>query len=55
MKSNEVKTTLKHAESFHGTVNFYFKNLTLPLTANRVCQENERTAKNDKKNRFLNL
>ena len=45
MKSNEVRTTLKHPESFHGNVknlskrmkmknkgeyHFYFKNLTLP-------------------------
>ena len=63
MKSNEVETTLKHPEPFHGNVknlskrmsSFYFKNLTLPLTANRVCQENERAAKMTKKNRFLNL
>jgi hypothetical protein len=46
MKSDEVGTTLKHPESFHGNVknlskrmemkdkgecHFYFKNLTLPL------------------------
>ena len=45
MKSNEVGTTLKHHDSFHGNVknlskrmkmknkgeyHFYFKNLTLP-------------------------
>jgi len=48
MKSNEVRTTLKHPESFHrnvknlskrmkmndkGEYRFYFKNLTLPWIA----------------------
>jgi hypothetical protein len=49
MKSDEVGTTLKHPETINGNVknlskrikrkdkgnvNFYFKNLTLPLIAN---------------------
>ena len=60
MKSNEVETTLKHPESFHGNIknlskriSFYFKNLTLPLTTNRVCQENERAAKMTKKKKSI--
>jgi hypothetical protein len=42
MKYDEVRTTLKHPETINGNVknlskssqlNFYFKNLTLPLIA----------------------